>query len=161
MDDIGLEEIFFMFVVLIGVAIVFGIIFAVAKKSRDAENDACPIYESYAKVIDRQVPPPNYIPSLSELWVMFEVDDGSRRQLITKGTDIYVVGDEGMLVWQGKKVIRFSRGEKPQEESNTTVNSTLITSGNKACPKCNAVQRADRAVCLRCGAKFESDNSVR
>lgn len=108
-ENTSLETIGFMFVILIGVCVVCLIIIAVAKSARDNANNAQPLRCELAQVVEKQQLPANTIMSLSEMWVLFELEDGQRIRLIVKATNDLVVGDTGYLTWQGKAMRSFDR----------------------------------------------------
>lgn len=108
-SDISMEDIFMVFAILIGIFLVSVIALNILKRKRDAEDDEQPTLSKKAKVIDKQQLPPNTIMSISEMWVLFETEDGQRLRLNAKAINNLVVGDEGYLTWQGRRIINFER----------------------------------------------------
>lgn len=117
-SDITVEEILqFGFPVLFGLAIIALVLYGIAKHKRDAEDDAQPILEENAKVIDKQQVAPNAI--VFEVWIMFETETGKRVRLNCKPNDAYIVGDEGCLRWQGTRLYSFERGKRAVPQTKT------------------------------------------
>lgn len=108
-ESIGMEEIFMVFAILFGIMIIALIVAVVAKRKREAANAVCPVSQMHAKVVDKQQLPTSGIVVYSQIWVMFELDDGRRVRLITSGNEAIVVGDSGNLTWQGDSMISFYR----------------------------------------------------
>ncbi len=67
------------------------------------------IYSKYAKVVDNRMTANDFIPALSTTCVLFEFEDGERKEFVVTGNKRYIVGDTGMLKWQGKKLLSFER----------------------------------------------------
>lgn len=105
-----MEELFMMFAILIGIMIVMSIIVLALKKQRDAEDEAQPVCTERAKLIDMQHIPAGQI-VIGEIWVMFELDNGDRKKLNAKVENSLVVGDSGMLTWQGRRILKFERNK--------------------------------------------------
>ena len=110
-SEVTMEEIFMVFAVLFGLMIISFIVLIVTKNKRDAENNSHPIQTSRAKLVDKQQLPAGTLLAVSEMWVLFELENGNRVQLIAKAQNRLVVGDEGMLTWQGNKILKFERNK--------------------------------------------------
>ena len=108
-NEVTMEEIFMVFAVLFGLLIVSFVFFAVAKNKRDADNNSKPIQSGKARLVDKQQLSSDTILSISEMWVLFELENGNRVQLIAKAQNNLVIGDEGYLTWQGNKILKFER----------------------------------------------------
>lgn len=111
--NISMEELFMFFFIWIVLLAIIWIFVAVVIKKQDAENKAQPVKSEKAKVIDMQRINTNEI-AIGELWVMFETESGQRVRLYVKPQNTLIVGDAGLLTWQGRKIIRFERN-KTQE----------------------------------------------
>ncbi len=99
------------------VAIVFVIIGAlwivlkVLEKQQEAENKRQPVKEEVAKIVDVQRIDAGGI-VIGEMWVLFELTGGERVRLYISPQNSLVVGDLGILTWQGKKMLKFQRKRK-------------------------------------------------
>ena len=82
-EDITIEDIFFILVVWIGVLIVLWAFIMVIKKMQDAEDKAQPVSKKMAEIVDMQRVQPGEI-VFGEVWVMLELEDGSRLRLNAK-----------------------------------------------------------------------------
>lgn len=98
------------------VVIILVLAFILVRK-RKAENDAQPVLEENAKVIEKPETPPNSIVIIAS--VVFETETGKRLRLHCKPNDVYVVGDEGRLRWQGTRLYSFERGKTISPETKT------------------------------------------
>lgn len=103
-----MEELFMMFAILTGVAVVLWTIVGVLKKKQNDEDARQPVKTEHAKLVDMQQVPAGQI-VIGEIPVMFELDDGQRIRLAAKAQNSLVVGDVGMLTWQGRKILKFER----------------------------------------------------
>ena len=116
LGDITLEEILLIGVpALLGTLAIFLLWYAAVKHRRDVENSAHPILVENAKVIDKHQGAPNTL--AFEAWVLFETESGKRVRLFANPNDIYLVGDEGRLRWQGTRLIAFERGRMVKENA--------------------------------------------
>ena len=109
-NSFGAEEVLIFFGVLIGLMLLAFFIAAAVKGTQNAQNAACPMESKWAKVVDKQNLPGNAILSMSQMWVVFEFADGSRRRLNIPATQTVVIGDTGTLTWQGEAMISFRQG---------------------------------------------------
>ncbi len=107
MDDISLNDIFLFLMILLGVCAVVWIFVAIIRGQQNASNALQPVRKEWAKVVDKQQIPPNAI--IFEIWVMFELKNGQRLRLLAKAKNSLIIGDEGMLTWQGNKLQNFER----------------------------------------------------
>lgn len=106
-----MEDLFFaLLVMLILCAIMWGVVFAL-KAKEDAQNNAQPVKTKRAKLVDMQQVPAGQI-VIGEIWTMFELEDGARIRLNAKVQNSLVVGDKGMLTWQGNKILKFERNKE-------------------------------------------------
>lgn len=103
-----IDDVFMMFAVLIGIMVISLIVLGIAKSKQDRENDSQPIEKDYAKLVDKQQLPANGI-VVGEMWVLFEVKGGRRVRLNAKIPNSLVIGDAGVLTWQGSRIIGFER----------------------------------------------------
>lgn len=107
--DITVEELLQIGLpILLGMAIVSLIFYAVAQNRREAENNAQPVRSATARVVDKQQIPVNTI--AFEVWVLFETQYGDRVRIMCPANNSYIVGDIGYLRWQGSKLYSFDRG---------------------------------------------------
>lgn len=105
-----MEDLFFALLIMaILAAILWGIVF-VLKAKEDARNNAQPVETKFAKLVDMQQIPAGQI-VIGEIWTMFELKDGNRIRLNAKVQNSLVIGDEGMLTWQGNKILKFERNK--------------------------------------------------
>ena len=105
-----MEELFMMLAIMIGMSIVMFGIAMLIKKKRDAEDAAQPMRTGFAKLVDMQQILAGQI-VFGEIWVLFELDNGDRMKLNAKAENSLVVGDTGMLTWQGRKILKFERNK--------------------------------------------------
>lgn len=107
-----------LFGILIGLLVVFGVIYAIAKAKKDMTDSSSPVCKAHARVVERSNVPtnPNSIIIASYIDVVFELNSGDRKRFVIKGSDYYnySIGDEGMLQWQGSSLISCDRGAKPE-----------------------------------------------
>ncbi len=106
MDTIEIEMLLFMMVMLVIAGVVIA---AVVSKMRDISNDAQPVLEAVATVVDKQQVS-NGAGITPVVWVMFETETGERVRLNCSSME-YIVGDKGYLRWQGSRVCSFARGQ--------------------------------------------------
>ena len=99
--------------ILLGVLIamiILSVITLIIIKIMKARNEACPLQQAKARVADKQQLPGNAIRSLSTMWVVFELENGIRKRMIIPGTkDDMIIGDVGVLSWQGEEMVSFTR----------------------------------------------------
>ena len=165
-SDITVEEILqFGFPILFGLMIIALVFYGIAKHKRNAEDDAQPILEENAKVIDKQQVAPNAI--VFEVWVMFETETGKRVRLLVKPNDVYIIGDEGCLRWQGTRLYSFERGKRAAPQ-NKTASSAGYGAPQGYIPAWKRVQMMEAQketqekecknnVCIFCGATMSED----
>lgn len=103
-----MEDIFIFIAVLWVVAAILWIIVGALKKKQDSENETKPVRKATAKIVDKQQIESGAI-VIGEPWVLFETEDGERIRLNVKADNHLVVGDRGVLTWQGRKVLSFER----------------------------------------------------
>ena len=155
-SDITVEEVLqFGFPVLIGLAIIALVFAYIAKRKRDAENDAQPILEENAKVIGKQEVASNAI--AFEVWVMFETETGKRVRLNCKPNDVYIVGDEGCLKWQGTRLYSFERGKRAVPQ-NKTAQSTVYGASPASQGYIPAWKRVEMMEAEKAAQKKEDDH---
>ncbi|MBR2889157.1 MAG: DUF2500 domain-containing protein [Oscillospiraceae bacterium] len=107
--DITIEEIAEILpFVFLGMLAVCGICLLIIKM-KDKENDKLPVLEMAARVIDKQQVASNEIAFV--IWIMFETEDGTRVRLSCKAQENYLVGDKGILRWQGTRLLSFDRNK--------------------------------------------------
>lgn len=111
-NRISMEEIFMMFAVLFGLMAISFIALFIVRRKRDVEDKSHPIQRGRAKLVDKQQLAPGTILAISEMWVLFELENGRRLQLVAKAQNSLVIGDEGMLTWQGKRILKFERDQR-------------------------------------------------
>lgn len=105
-----MEDLFLALMVMaILAAILWGIVF-VLKLKETARNNAQPIQTESAKLVDMQQIPAGQI-VIGEIWTMFELNGGNRIRLNAKVQNTLVIGDEGVLTWQGNKILNFERSK--------------------------------------------------
>ena len=109
MEDIAMEDVFIGVAVMLGIMVIMIIAVAIMKKSRDSQDESCPVMRKKAKILEKEQLPQNTIMALSEMNVLFEVEGGQRLRLHAKAQNHLIPGDEGYLTWQGSKVINFER----------------------------------------------------
>ena len=107
--EINSDMIIILFGVLFGLMIVALLAAAIAKAARNASDGQCPEQTAYGVVVEKSTLPANAIPQFSSITVVFDLEDGSRRSFVVKATEPFVVGDRGMLTWQGKSSRQFKR----------------------------------------------------
>lgn len=103
-----MEELFMLFFSLLVLMVVMWVIAAVLKKKRDDEDNAQPVLTKQARLVDMQQIPAGQI-VIGEIWTMFELESGERVRLNAHAQNSLVVGDQGMLTWQGRKILKFER----------------------------------------------------
>ena len=103
-----MEDLFIFIVAIWGAAIGLWIAYGIIKKKQDAEKAAQPIRKEYVTVVDKQQLDSGGI-IIGEPWVLFELENGSRVRLNAHPENSLVVGDAGILTWQGRKIKGFER----------------------------------------------------
>ena len=103
-----MEELFIIIMAIWGTAIGLWIVYGIMKKKEDAETAAQPLRKECATVVDKQRLDPGGI-IIGEPWVLFELEDGNRIRLNAHPENSLVVGDMGILTWQGRKIKGFER----------------------------------------------------
>lgn len=128
MDDIRIEDIFLFLIVMCGVAVIACIFAAVAKKDHEDTNATYPVQKGHAKLVDKPQTAANGIVVYSRIWVLFDLDDGTRVRLLVSGTQFpYVVGDSGELTWQGDSLLGFHRDGETRSTSSSETTAPPIT----------------------------------
>lgn len=108
-DEISPEMIYIFFGVLLGFAALMLILAAIAKGVRNMADDMCEEQTQRAVVVEKSTLPPNAVPQFSSITVVFDLEDGGRKSFVVSATEQFVVGDRGMLTWQGKSIRQFKR----------------------------------------------------
>ena len=104
-----MEELFMLLFSAFIVLIIMKVTAAVLKKNNDAEDNAQPVRTEQAKLVDmQQIPPVGQI-VLGEIWTLFELESGERVRLNAQVQNTLVIGDQGLLTWQGRKILKFER----------------------------------------------------
>lgn len=139
-SDITVEEILqFGFPVLIGMFVIALIFYCVAKHKRDVEDDARPVLQATATVVDKQQIAPNTI--AFEVWVMFETESGDRVRLVCKPDHNFIVGDKGYLKWQGSRLFSFERGKSaPPNRTSVGYSSRTVATPQGSIPTWKRIQ---------------------
>ncbi|MBO5023774.1 MAG: hypothetical protein J6D11_05655 [Clostridia bacterium] len=102
----SIEDASVFIAILVGMAIFIWIIYGIIKLGQSAADSTQPILTEKARLIEKA-------PSQSfETKVLFETERGERVRLRAKVPNNLVIGDEGMLTWQGGKIIKFERNTK-------------------------------------------------
>lgn len=103
-----MEDLFIMlFSLLVVLTLMWGIAAYLTKK-RDDEDNAQPVMTKQAKLVDMQQIPAGQV-VIGEIWTMFELENGDRVRLNANVQNSLVVGDIGMLTWQGRRILKFER----------------------------------------------------
>ena len=110
LDDITLEHVFMLFAVLIGMLVVVGLFAAFAINKQKQENSRKPLRREKVRVVEKTSMTNDALTSalVSNVWFIFETQSGERIRLCDN-TNIAIIGDEGLLEWQGTKLISFKR----------------------------------------------------
>ncbi len=106
-----MEDLFYALLIMAVLAAILWVIVLVMKSKEDAHNRAQPVLSKCAKLVDMQQVPAGQI-VVGEIWAMFELENGDRIRLNAKVQNSLVVGDRGMLTWQGKKILKFERNKE-------------------------------------------------
>lgn len=175
--DVTPEGLMSVFIGLMILGVISWVTLVAMKRKKDADNSRMPRYREMAMVVDRQQVPPGTVLLFDNPWVLFELQNGRRvRVSATKTCRDLIVGDRGMLTWQGDQMISFSRTTgwsqtaqaeahpMPQPMKNVparqncqgqqTENSTA-TPETVFCTKCGRKQRASNVTCWACGADIK------
>ncbi len=91
-----------MFAIMIGMCIVLWIIVAVKNK----ENESLPIMRAHAVLLEKPQETPGGIAIV--VATTFQLDDGRRVRLSVPAKHNLIVGDKGMLTWQGTAFRSFT-----------------------------------------------------
>ncbi len=149
--------------------VIISIICLIIKKGVDSKNASCPMQQMKARVVDKQNLPGNAIRSMSTMWVVFELENGLRKRMIIPATkDDMVVGDVGILSWQGEAMVAFSRNSMAGRNFTSGYTSTTPSVENQGyIPAWKRVEtmEAEKAAqgdmespkCMFCGAKMLED----
>lgn len=164
-----------LFGILIGLAIVAWLFYAWAAKRRRDTDAACTLREEHVEVVSCTMLQTNMSAQWSTMKVVFETARGERVFFNVPGNENYVVGDRGVLRWQGMTIRSFTRdGVKSATEMSNSAQSQKKTfpaysvgpkeevfvkaeNGRVKCPKCGLVQGASRRCCFECGARFNTE----
>ena len=106
-----MEDLFIFILAICGAAIGLWVVYGIIRKKQNADNNAQPLKEEYAKVVDKQQLNSGSI-IIGEPWVLFELEDGKRVRLNAHPENSLVVGDKGKLTWQGNRIKGFERERK-------------------------------------------------
>ena len=109
-DDI-LAALPLFFIICAGIMLICYLII----RSAEAKNKALPVQEVNAKIIDLRQESTMGI--IAVTWILFVLADGSRVRLVTDIKNDYMVGDEGVLKYQGERLISFERGKVKETET--------------------------------------------
>ena len=82
-------------------------------RKNEAEIKSHPVLTKTAKLIDMQQVPAGQI-VLGEIWVLFELQDGERLRLNANPQNNLMIGDVGILTWQGRRILSFKRNRNIQ-----------------------------------------------
>lgn len=110
LDDITLEHIFMLFAILIGLLVVVGLFAAFAVSKQNDDNSQKPLRREKVRVVEKTSMTNDPLTSalVSDVWFIFETQSGERVRLCGK-TNLAIIGDEGLLQWQGTNLISFTR----------------------------------------------------
>lgn len=87
-------------------------------RSVEGKNNAFPVQEKNARIIDLRQE--TTFGLIMVTWILFEFSDGVRIRLTTDIKNDFMVGDEGILKYQGERLVSFERGEiKRYKEGQT------------------------------------------
>ncbi len=92
-----------LFGILFGICIICWIVMAV----RNKQNESQPLQRQHAVLVEKPQIPANSICVIQNL--TFQLDNGSRICVSVPTTERLVVGDKGMLTWQGTAFRSFVR----------------------------------------------------
>ena len=98
-----------LFGVLFGLLIASWIFYKWAVNRREANDAACPLREEHVKVVACTMLQTGMAAKLSSMRVVFETRNGERVIFTVAGDENYVVGDSGVLRWQGLSIYSFRR----------------------------------------------------
>lgn len=144
--------------VMVGLAVVSLVIWAVMRNSQEAANNAQPVRSATVRVVDKQQIPANAI--AFELWVLFETQQGERVRVMCPANNSYVIGDIGYLRWQGSKLHSFDRGSTgPQNMGQSGAGSLSHLPAWKRVEIMEAQERQRKASqprsCVFCGQALQ------
>lgn len=103
-----MKDLFLFLLTLVGLNIVLWTAYGIIARKKESEINKHPIKKQKAKLVDMQRIAAGEI-VLGEIWVLFETQDGRRLRLNANSKNQLVVGDVGMLTWQGTKIHKFER----------------------------------------------------
>ena len=179
--NIDPEQLLGIFVGIMIVCVISCIVMTVLKRKSDAENARLPIRREMAMVVEKEQLPPDAIPAFSNPWILFELQDGRRVRVNGNYTHSdLILGDVGMLTWQGNRIVSFSRntgngqaGQRPVQPSaaapeqvpgytpaphrNPASQEAKVTADTEIifCSRCGRKQRKSNTVCWDCGAELK------
>ncbi len=107
LDNYTMEDVGMFLGIMFGIFIISMVFLLIATKAAANKNNKYPVRESKVKLISKEC-----ANGLIPEHVIFETDDGERINLVAETGNSLVVGDIGMLTWQGTKIISFSRDKK-------------------------------------------------
>lgn len=103
-SEIDFEFIMMFLIVFAVIAVILGVIMA---SKRTLEVQAAPIKRVSATVAEKQ--PVSQSQMNTQSWVTFQLGNGTRIRLVVPDRASLVVGDKGMLVYQGTAFRSFER----------------------------------------------------
>lgn len=106
-EDLTLKDVSVLFAILFGSLIILSIISIVITSVQKAKDSSYPIQKKHAKVLEKEQLPVGAIVADVKVW--FETEDGDRLRLRAKPQNKLFPGDEGLLTWQGTKIMNFER----------------------------------------------------
>ena len=152
-ENTSIETVFLFIFILLGVAIISLTFAAVAVRSRNKANDKLPVSREIVTIIEKQPVGSNSFVPVSDAWVVFQTESGTRVRLYAKNGELYVVGDKGVLTWQGTRLNNFQL--LPRQNMNTSVAPTTNQSAWQFkriyCRECGQAGTSDQKVCPNCG----------
>lgn len=162
-DSYYYEDVYTMYVVVAVICLIVGIVsFAIAatkKKEADEEEEipsripySGPQMRARAEVIEVRTGKTG-----------FRLDNG-QMMLLNTYVNNYRVGETGMLIWQGNRVVSFDRMQAPAMQPGRPVAPVQPGQSGTSmqlirCPKCNTQQKAGRRICFQCGYTFTPEES--
>ena len=152
-ENTSLETVFLFMFILLGVALISLAFAGIAVKSRDKANDAKPILREVVTIIEKQSGAPNSFVPVSDAWVVFQTDNGTRIRLYVKNGELYVVGDRGILTWQGTRVNDFQL--LPRKNTNPSASPDAASNPwefpRVFCRECGHPGTSNQDKCPKCG----------
>lgn len=161
-----------LFGILFGIAIVVWLFYLWAAKRRRDTDEMCTLREERVEVVGCTMLQTNIAAQWSTMKVVFETTRGERVSFNVSASENYVVGDRGVLRWQGMSIRSFTRdrAKTAAEMSNSAQSQKKdfpaysvgpkeevfikAENGRVKCPKCGLEQGASRKCCFECGVRF-------